>query len=102
MWIIGDRLYAAVGRARQSADQRIPAWIDILRLPNVGPLGLKLNAILPHLILLPLTLWLAGVVTKLVDAPSVRFSKFLFPQGGRGRPSGHDRGQGGMETMLPS
>ena len=49
-------------------------------MSNQGPLGLELNAIAPHLILLPLTLWLGAVVTKLVDLPSARLSKSLFRQ----------------------
>ena len=80
MWIVGDRLIAAVGRPRRTAKTRIPGWINVFPLTDAGPLGLELNALVPHLILLPLTLWLGGVVTKLVDVPSVKLSKWLFKQ----------------------
>lgn len=80
MWTAGDRLYAAVGRPRRTAETRIPSWIDLYPMSDHGPLGLELNAIAPHLVLLPLTLWLGAVVTKLVDLPSARLSRSLFRQ----------------------
>lgn len=47
-------------------------------ISDKGPVGLEVNTVVPHLILLPLTLWMAVVVTKLVDIPSVTLSKKLF------------------------
>lgn len=80
MWTIGDRIYAAVGRPNFAAEDRIPDWINCFPISDGGPVGLEINTIVPHIILLPLTLWMAVVVTKLVDAPSVKLSKYLFGQ----------------------
>ena len=32
----------------------------------------------PNLILLPLTLWMAEIVTRLVDEPSVKFAQWFY------------------------
>ena len=78
LWTLGDRIYAAVGRLRQNQSAVVPGWINLIPLPSWGPLGLEVNYLIPHLILLPSTLWLAEVVTKLFDEPSVMFSRWLF------------------------
>ena len=80
MWTVGDRLNAAVGRPRGGAGERAPGWTNLFPLSDAGPLGLEINALVPHIILLPLTLWLAGVVTKLIDLPSAKLSKWVFQQ----------------------
>jgi hypothetical protein len=43
-----------------------------------GPMGLELAFWLPQLIILPVTLYFAEVVTKLVDEPSVKFTSWLY------------------------
>lgn len=78
MWTVGDRLVAAVGRPRKAANTRIPSWTGLLPVSHEGPLGLELSAVLPHLILLPLTLWVAAIITKSIDAPSVKLAKRMF------------------------
>lgn len=80
MWTIGDRIYAAVGRPTPLAQTTAPGWSNLFPLSGMGPLGLEINAIVPHLILLPVTLWLSVLVTKMVDVPSLRLSKRLFKQ----------------------
>jgi hypothetical protein len=80
MWTVGDRLYAAVGRPGVNANERIPEWVNCFPISDKGPLGMELNTMLPHVILLPLTLWMAAVITKTVDNPSARLSKYLFGQ----------------------
>ena len=35
IWTVGDRIYAAVGRPRITAPDRIPEWIDILPLSGM-------------------------------------------------------------------
>jgi hypothetical protein len=47
-------------------------------MSKAGPLGLEPSFLAPHLILLPFTLWVAEVVTKLIDEPSVRFVAWLY------------------------
>jgi peptidoglycan/LPS O-acetylase OafA/YrhL len=78
LWTIGDRLYSAAGWYREANETHIPQWINIFPLSKEGPLGLEPSFLLPHLILLPLTLWLAEVATKLFDEPSVRFSQWAY------------------------
>lgn len=41
-------------------------------------MGLEVNTILPQIVLFPLTLWLAGIVTKLFDKPSIKLARWLF------------------------
>jgi hypothetical protein len=78
LWTIGDRIYAGVGWYREAHVDHIPEWINAFPLPTLGPLGLEPRFILPHLILLPLNLWVAEVVTKLIDEQSVRFAQWIY------------------------
>lgn len=78
LWILGDRLYAATGLLREGHSMTVHAWINRFPLPRFGPFGLELNFVIPHILLLPLTLWLAEIVTKTVDEPSVRFSQWAY------------------------
>lgn len=79
LWTLGDRLYAATGWTRESHAISLPkGWVNRFELPKTGPLGLELSFLLPHVILLPLTLWLAEIATKLFDEPSLRFSHWLY------------------------
>ena len=78
LWSIGDRVYAATGRSRETHVVMIPDWIDLFPFPNRGPLGLEFNYLVAHLILLPLTLALAEASTKLFDEASLRVSQWLY------------------------
>jgi peptidoglycan/LPS O-acetylase OafA/YrhL len=78
LWVLGDRLYQAVGWYREEHVIHTPSWINLFPLSQKGPLGLEISFLAPHLILLPLTLWLAEIVTKLFDEPSVRFSQWAY------------------------
>ncbi|KAL7943130.1 acyltransferase family domain-containing protein [Trichoderma barbatum] len=75
---LGDRLYMAVGWKGDDHIQHIPHWMNKIPLPKSGPLGLEVAFLVPQLILLPLTLLLAEVVTRWVDTPSVRLSSWLY------------------------
>jgi peptidoglycan/LPS O-acetylase OafA/YrhL len=86
LWILGDRLYTAVGFHREAHLIHTPQWVDIFPLSHKGPLGLEFAFLAPHIIILPFTLWLAEVVTKLADEPSVKFSQWLYNKA-LGRPS---------------
>lgn len=80
LWTCGDRLLATFGRPRSAAAQRIPSWVNLFPLSDKGPLGLEINVLVPNLILLPLTIWIAAVVTKLFDEPSIMAARRLFPK----------------------
>jgi peptidoglycan/LPS O-acetylase OafA/YrhL len=78
LWTLGDRLYAASGRVRPGHIGVVPGWINKFPFSGWGPFGLEFNYLLPHLILLPLTLCLAEAITTLFDEPSVRFAQWAF------------------------
>ena len=78
LWTLGDRLYAASGRLREGHIGVVPGWINLLPMPRWGPFGLEMNFLVPQLILLLFTLWVAELVTKLFDEPSVRVSQWLY------------------------
>ncbi|KAA8569103.1 hypothetical protein EYC84_000773 [Monilinia fructicola] len=77
MALLGDRLYSAVGWSKEMSDEMEP-WRNIFPISKVGPFGMELSFFLPHLILLPVTLWAAEIVTKLIDEPSVKFAQWLY------------------------
>jgi len=47
-------------------------------LPDAGPFGLEINYLIPQFISLAFTLWLAEIVTRLLDQPSLDFSQWLY------------------------
>lgn len=77
---LGDRVYTAVGFVAPHEENRkmLAWWINRLPLPITGPLGLETAFLVPHIILLPFTLWLADVVTRTVDEPSVKFAQWFW------------------------
>ncbi|KAM7191302.1 Acyltransferase family domain containing protein [Naviculisporaceae sp. PSN 640] len=77
---LGDRLYHAVGYVRPFEDSKthLAWWINLFPLPKVGPMGLEVSFLVPHLVLLPLTFWVADFVTRAVDEPAVRFPNWLY------------------------
>ncbi|TPX07657.1 uncharacterized protein E0L32_010655 [Thyridium curvatum] len=75
---LGERLYMAAGWLEWRAKEYLPGWHNKFPLPRVGPMGLELAFLLPHLVLLPLTFWVAEMVTRFVDEPSVRFPAWLY------------------------
>lgn len=78
LFSLGDRLYAISGRIREHHALTAPGWQNYLALPGNGPLGMEANFLAPQLILLPFTLWLADIVTRLIDDPSVKFAQWLY------------------------
>jgi hypothetical protein len=78
LWTLGDRVHTAVGWHQEEQLKNLGQWADKFVLPKSGPLGLEVAFILPQIILLPVMVWLAGVVTRLVDEPSVRFCQWLY------------------------
>ncbi|KAF4471313.1 hard surface induced 3 (sterol glycosyl transferase) [Fusarium albosuccineum] len=75
---LGERLYLATGWQNEELMKHISHWADKLALPRSGPLGLEVSFLMPHLILLPLTLGLAELTTRAIDTPSVKFASWLY------------------------
>jgi peptidoglycan/LPS O-acetylase OafA/YrhL len=80
LWSVGDRVYAAVGWTREEHATTATGWVNAFPLPRFGPLGLEFNFVMAQIILFPITLWLAKVVTTCVDEPSIRFSQWAYKQ----------------------
>ncbi|EXJ81880.1 hypothetical protein A1O1_07945 [Capronia coronata CBS 617.96] len=78
LWSLGDRVYAATGRIRDAHAELVPAWINLCPFPSWGPFGLEVNFIMAHVVLLPVTLWLAEIVTKVIDGPTVNFAQWMY------------------------
>ncbi|KAI4142314.1 MAG: hypothetical protein LQ340_007384 [Diploschistes diacapsis] len=78
LWTLGDRVYTTVGWPKESHNNGLPRWYNQVPLPRIGPLGLEISFLLPHIILLPTTLWVAELVTKIFDEPSVKFAAWLY------------------------
>jgi peptidoglycan/LPS O-acetylase OafA/YrhL len=78
LWTIGDRIYAAVGWPRSTHSVNVAGWVNAFRLPRFGPVGLEFNFLCAHLVLFPLTLWLAKIVTNTVDEPAIKFARWLY------------------------
>lgn len=79
IYVLADRLYAAVGFKR-SGHKNIPEWSNIFPLAMNGPTGLELAFWAVQIINIPVTFYIAEIVTKLFDEPSVRFSNWLYKQ----------------------
>ena len=78
IWTLGDRVYAAVGWVRQAHPQGIPGWVNAFPLSKEGPLGIDFAFLASQLILFPVTFWLAEMVTRVFDEPSVKFAQWLY------------------------
>ncbi len=78
LWMLGDRLYCAVGWYKEAHEEMIPGWVNKFPLSHSGPLGLEPAFLVPHLILLPLTLWASEIGTKIFDEPSNRFAQWMY------------------------
>ena len=80
LWTLGDRLYLAAGWIREEHAEGLMGWMNLWPMSRKGPLGLEIAFLVPQLILLPTTLLMAEVVTRLCDGPSVRFSRWVYEQ----------------------
>lgn len=87
LWTVGDRVYAATGRPQLSSMTMAPSWINLFQFPGWGPKFLEVNYLAAHLIMLPLTLGVAELVTNLIDEPSVKFAQWAFQTATRRKTS---------------
>jgi peptidoglycan/LPS O-acetylase OafA/YrhL len=77
--MVGDRLYAAVGLlSKGQHKEHIPLWVGIFPISKKGPMGLELAFWACQIVILPVTLWAAELVTKLIDEPSVKLTNWLY------------------------
>ena len=87
--LISERLFYATRVKTPSRAQAVVfrAWVRLLdRIPilhlltklDKGPYGLELNFLFCVVVSLPAFLYVAEISTKLVDAPTVRLSKWLY------------------------
>lgn len=78
IWLIADKMYVAVGFVRKEMKPGVAEWANTFPLPHVGPMGLEVAFLLPHVLLLPLTLWTAELVTRFFDEPAVKFAQWFY------------------------
>jgi hypothetical protein len=78
LWTLGDRLYAAVGWYRQAHEEHTPGWVNAFPLSHGGPMGLEPALLIPQLIILPVTLWVAEIVTKICDENCLKFTQWVY------------------------
>ncbi|CAG8952579.1 hypothetical protein HYFRA_00009685 [Hymenoscyphus fraxineus] len=78
LWLLGDRLYTATGWHREANLIHTPYWVDAFPLSKAGPLGFDMAFWVPQIILLPFTLWMAEIVTKVFDEPSVKIAQWCY------------------------
>lgn len=78
IFFLADRVYAAVGLTRADHKDRVPGWMDKFPISKDGPMGFELAFWATQLVLFPITLWAAELVTKLLDEPSVKFANWLY------------------------
>lgn len=78
LWTISDRLYLALGWSRTNNIEGLKGWMNLFPMKLTGIFGLEPAFLLPHLILLPLTLWSAEITTKLWDDPSIKIPHWFY------------------------
>jgi peptidoglycan/LPS O-acetylase OafA/YrhL len=78
LFAFADKFYAAVGFVRGSHEEHIPQWVNRFPLPITGPLGFEIGFLVPALLCLPLTMWVAEIVTKGIDTPTVKMLQRLY------------------------
>ncbi len=79
IYVLADRLYAAVG-FQKNGHKNIPQWVDKIPMPMNKPMGFELAFWAVQIINVPVTFYMAEIVTRLFDEPSVKFSNWLYRQ----------------------
>lgn len=105
LWILGDRIYTAVGFAGANGSEQLEHihwWVNRFPLPKTGPLGLEVAFLLPHIILLPITFWCAEMVTRHVDDPAVKFAQKFYRSTLAGASPTVAKGAGAATTSSAS
>ncbi|KAF2763974.1 hypothetical protein EJ03DRAFT_379000 [Teratosphaeria nubilosa] len=78
LWTAGDRIARFFGKI-VSGNAGAPMWYDNkFPLPDFGPVGLQFNFVFTQVFfILPLTLLLAEIGTRLLDEPSVKMGRWV-------------------------
>ena len=77
--VLADRLYAAVD-FKEDEHKNIPQWVDRFPLAMNGPVSFQFAFWVVQNINAPVTFYVAEVVTKLFDEPSVKLSNWFYKQ----------------------
>ena len=72
---LGNFMYQVVGKKVAETPSQ---WQNTFPIPQIGPTGIDLAFWIPHVILLPVTLYLSELCTKLFDEPSIRIARECY------------------------
>ena len=75
--VIGMRMYHITGQTFAESGW-LAAYNNWLPLPKAGPFGLEVPFLAANMVTLPITFYLAEVVERLVDEPSVRAARWCY------------------------
>ena len=80
IWTVGHFVYLVLGFDKGSDDYPYPWYYKSLDLSKAGPQGFELAFWAGQLVCLPTTLFVANVVTLLIDEPSVKLAAWVRTQ----------------------
>lgn len=79
LWTFTDRLYSAVGWPyTEDHELALGAWVGLMKLPMWGPVGAEFAFLAPHLVILPCTVWVAEVVTRVFDENAIKVTHWAY------------------------
>lgn len=81
LWIIGGRIFAIFGRIHPAWVKNFGAEANLIPLPDIGPLGIEINVVVPALLFFSIAAGTAYLTTRFIDDPSVRFAQWLYRRG---------------------
>ena len=88
IWALGDRIYVYVGWPKDPVHFKDPpSYFNSYELSKGGPLGFEPAFWLPHIILLPVTLWVATICTTIFDESSIKIAAWLHRRTLPARPA---------------
>ena len=89
------------GGADNPPEPRTLWYQDLLRIPDIGPLGLNTRFLASMLVAVPTTLALADFLTRWVDEPCIAFAEKLAGTMGLGKESSNKAPGSAEQPMLP-
>lgn len=76
--VVAVRLYHITGQRQETLGGWLAAYDNWLPLPSIGPFGLELSFLAPHIVLIPLTFYVSDIVQKVFDEPSVKAARWAY------------------------